>query len=203
MGLKPVKVEIQVDGMDRDLRVAIWNIMNETFWAGLQTDQFLPERDGEVLKTIHTKYFKKPIDSLLYSWLWWQNELRDYILKAGWLKVYDIFEFIVDVWPDKQILENHFLPAFNNMLEEELSGYRFVGGFLTPIISEEEIAEIEEALLETNRIRPVRLQLEEALKKLSDRESPDYRGSIKESISAVETLARMITGKRKITLGRH
>ncbi|MFH1639453.1 MAG: hypothetical protein ABIB93_03970 [Chloroflexota bacterium] len=36
---------------------------------------------------------------------------------------------------------------------------------------------------------------------LSDKTSPDYRNSIKESISAVEAICRAITGNDKATLG--
>jgi hypothetical protein len=39
------------------------------------------------------------------------------------------------------------------------------------------------------------------MKLLSDREDPDYRNSIKESISAVESACQTITGERKATLG--
>jgi hypothetical protein len=40
------------------------------------------------------------------------------------------------------------------------------------------------------------------LQKLADRENPDYRNSIKESISAVESAAQEITGDTGATLGR-
>jgi hypothetical protein len=36
---------------------------------------------------------------------------------------------------------------------------------------------------------------------LSDRKSPDFRNSVKESISAVETASRIISGNSKATLG--
>ena len=37
---------------------------------------------------------------------------------------------------------------------------------------------------------------------MSDRKSPDYRNSIKESISAVEAICRLITNHKKVTLGQ-
>lgn len=40
-----------------------------------------------------------------------------------------------------------------------------------------------------------------ALDMLADRSSPDYRNSIKESISAVESVAQIITGDSSATLG--
>ncbi len=46
----------------------------------------------------------------------------------------------------------------------------------------------------------VELDYETALDHLADRESPDYRNSIKESISAVESLCKLIAGDKKATL---
>lgn len=47
---------------------------------------------------------------------------------------------------------------------------------------------------------PVSEHLATALAHLSNRQSPDYRNSIKESISAVESMAKIISGKDKATL---
>jgi len=81
-----------------------------------------------------------------------------------------------------------------------MSAYRFVGKFITPIISETEIKEIEKAL--KSPIEPVRIHLEEALKLMSDRKDPKYRNSIKESISAVEAMCKVIANDEKATLGQ-
>ena len=50
--------------------------------------------------------------------------------------------------------------------------------------------------------KPVRTHLENSLKLLSDRKSPDYRNSIKESISAVEAICRLIAKDKNATLGQ-
>jgi hypothetical protein len=59
-----------------------------------------------------------------------------------------------------------------------------------------------EKALEDKDFPGVATHLRRALELLSDRESPDYRNSIKESISAVESLAKTITGNPKATLGQ-
>ncbi len=46
----------------------------------------------------------------------------------------------------------------------------------------------------------MRKHINTALAKLSDRKQPDYRNSIKESISAVEPIAKMISGNSKTEL---
>src|ERR1700733_716108 len=57
------------------------------------------------------------------------------------------------------------------------------------------------SLLRRGRFKPVSGHLKNALEKLSDQTSPDYRNSIKESISAVEAMCQIITGT-KSSLGQ-
>ena len=58
-----------------------------------------------------------------------------------------------------------------------------------------EVAALEEALGD-NRFPQVTAHLDSALTKLSSRDNPDYRNSIKESISAVESMASIVAGKK-------
>jgi len=90
----------------------------------------------------------------------------------------------------------NFVAQLNHEFARLSFAYRIVGKEVIEITSQNEIAEIEEALLQTSNIKS---HLSEALKLLSNRPNPDYRNSIKESISAVEALCREITGEN--TLG--
>ena len=90
----------------------------------------------------------------------------------------------------------------NIALEEEVSAYRFVEYFITEITSEEEIISIEDAIQNTDKFKGAKKHLQTSLKLLSDRKNPDYRNSIKESISAVESICKIITGDKKATLGK-
>ena len=123
--------------------------------------------------------------------------IKDAFFKMKWHRVYDFLEFIASNYPSKHVV-NEFVQACNVTLEREMSGYRFIGITLVPITSEQEIATIEEAL---NVSRQHTQHLERALELLGDRKAPDYRNSIKESISAVEAMCQLITGNKKATLG--
>jgi hypothetical protein len=68
-----------------------------------------------------------------------------------------------------------------------------VNGKIAQITSEEEIVSIEEATTTTDQFKPVSIHLDQALDFLADRKSPDYRNSIKESISAVESMCKLIS----------
>ena len=67
-----------------------------------------------------------------------------------------------------------------------------------------EIDEINDAVttgisIFRSKYKGVNIHLQDALSKLSDKKTPDYRNSIKESISAVEAICRQLTNEN--TLG--
>ena len=90
----------------------------------------------------------------------------------------------------------------NSTLERLISAYRIIDFLITEITGDEEISSIEKALEDTNNIKPVKTHIRRGLELMTDRKSPDYRNSIKESISAVEALCIVITGDQKATLGQ-
>jgi hypothetical protein len=112
-----------------------------------------------------------------------------------WFQVYDFLEF-VSGWCDSPSVDD----AINRVLERELAGYRLINGTVSPITDSQEVAMLAQEL-EDNDFPGVRAHLKSALELMSDKQSPNYRDSIKESISAVESLARVITKNSKATLG--
>lgn len=92
------------------------------------------------------------------------------------------------------------LSLLNRVLERELSGYRIVDGIVTDVTDKQEVEMLEATLQDTN-YEGVNSHLRSALRLLSRRDKPDYRNSIKESISAVESMTRIIAGDKKATLG--
>lgn len=89
----------------------------------------------------------------------------------------------------------------NKILEQENSAYRIVGGFIQEITNPIEIEEIQKAL-DNNPYKPCRDHLQRALELMSDCENPDFRNSIKESIDAIESLAKIFTNDEKATFGK-
>jgi AbiJ N-terminal domain 4 len=120
--------------------------------------------------------------------------VKNQILGNIWFEVYDAIESIVAFFKDERFDEQ-----VNKALERELAGYRLVAGQFVPMTSPEEISAIEEAL-EHEEAPGARKHLAAALAFLADRRAPDFRNSIKESISAVESVARFSTGNEKATL---
>jgi hypothetical protein len=74
---------------------------------------------------------------------------------------------------------------------------------VTPLINEIEIESVKSALLVSQtKYGVVRSHLRSALEKLSDRDSPDYRNSFKESMLAIEAICMKMTNDPKATLGQ-
>ena len=103
--------------------------------------------------------------------------------------------------PIKQLGFKNFC---NGIFEREFSGYRFIDDKISPITNEIEISEIEDAIHQSGiftSLKGANIHLKSALEKLSNRKAPDYRNSIKESISAIKSVAKVISGNEKNTLG--
>ena len=101
-----------------------------------------------------------------------------------------------DIW---HILDN-YEQDLNNIFEREFCGYRLVGGYITPITSEHEMEAIEAAT--KTPLSTINKHIQTAHKHLSDRDNPDYRNSIKESISAVESICKKIVNDPDTTMSK-
>ena len=194
-GIKQSKA-IQLESMDDDLRNRLWNVLGHHF----PPDEF----DGasyllhEMYKNIWTDFLKKPVDEYIpYSRKISHVSIKNTFLLGSWDEVFDLIEFVIRCLSvhEKISLEKPFIEQCNIVLEEENSAYKIVGRLVTPITSQEEIKSIEAAMV--TRYASANEHIRKALYYLSRRKNPDYANSIKESISAVESIAKEITGKEK------
>ncbi len=198
-GFKPISEVIQIDGMNEELRNSIWNVLHSFIWS---TDYYLwtqhgnPEIDA-FSKSLWANFFKKTVDTRPE---WGKEQLcdiRKFFFSCGWFEVYDFLEFVVRYY---RIGKPKLSKQLNVILERELSGYRIIDGNIVDITDKQEIEMLEEVLKDT-KFEVVNAHLKRSLELYSNREKPDYRNSIKESISAVESIAKIIVGKPYATLG--
>lgn len=202
-GLKFVRSVIQTDEMDSVLRNALWDILQVTIWDEDSNSSYYGNLSESTLQPLFRiywhKYFNKPIDRLPVKTQDAVASVREYYFSCEWYEVYDFMEFTANHIKKNEIQE--FTEFSNKVLERELSGYRFVNNKIVQISTKEEIESIETALVNTSHLNGANAHLRTSLDLLSDRKKPDYRNSIKESISAVESLSQTITGDPKATLG--
>lgn len=199
IGIVQVDDVIQTDGMSEALRASLWNVLDVYFWSRVGF-QYFPHGGGmgeirEFSRNLWMNYFKQPVD--LIPGLSHQiiKEIRKYFFGCKWYEVCDFIEFVY-----KSYSIPPFLEMANRVLERELAGFRLIGGFFVQVTDASEKEAIEKAL-EPGPYNGAQTHLRQALQNLANRERPDYRNSIKESISAVESLARELSGNPKATLG--
>lgn len=195
---------VQRDSMDGELRNSLWNTLDIFIWSNFNSsDSYL--KSDQIMYTfflfIWRDFLKLPIDTIYSSWDAAVKDFRNKFFLFEWYDVYDFIEFTA-INCTRNIVDpkfkNDFILFCNEILERELSAYRFIGDHIVEITSTNEIQEMEIAL--DNSPITIKSHLDRSLKHLSDKKNPDYRNSIKESISAVEAICKIITNNEKGTL---
>ena len=205
IGIREVKSTIQLEFIDVELRSGLWNVFLMFYGDPMDRESSTSvglSRFKDFIETLWFSHFKSALDTIPYSKSDTISWLRKQFFSWEWYDVYDFIEFLVK--NPNPANSDELTEAFNFILKRELSGYRFIGSELTPISDENQISEIQKALDNTknNGLKGVSIHLHSALEKLSDKKSPDYRNSIKESISSIESIAQVISGDKKAELGK-
>ncbi len=210
-GHQKVRDQFQLESIDEPLRNGLWNVLKTLVWDkarhshGMYRGPWLSDEANPELKrfcdALWFSFFKKPLDELDHSWAKVLAQLRQFFFSCQWFEVYDFVECVAANYRSDRAarFRESFVEACNFVMEREVSAYRFVGDKIVPIAEPEQMDEIDQALERANG--PVRAHLRRALDLLADRSAPDYRNSIKESISAVESLVVSVVGE-KGTLGQ-
>ena len=136
-----------------------------------------------------------------YNWENLYPSIEKVIMEAPYKEVLDLLWYIcywLSVATNKCF--NIFQKRFNDLFEREYVGYRFITGKIVPITDKIEMQEIEKAV--QTPFEGARAQLQKALGFLSDREHPDYKNCVKESISAVESVCKVLANDPKAELGK-
>jgi hypothetical protein len=199
-----LKRTIQFQSMNERLKNRLWNVAYQIFWFDLKYSQ--PTRsihEGRLLIRLGADFFALPEDDIQPRITNAYSQIKLLALKLDWARFYDLIEFIADD-PGANALagKGALAKAWNEVLREEFSGYRFIGSQLAPITSDEEIAAVESVLAQSGPLAPVAIHMATALARLADRPEPDCRNSIKESICGVEAVCQILTGDSKASLGQ-
>jgi hypothetical protein len=211
-GITAVNKIAQVNSIDGVLRNSLWNVLTICYWEtfdrphyseyGGRADYLMRSNLGILFQSLWINYFKNPLDRMP-EYYFDENGglgiLRSYYFNAKWYEIYDFLEFVASHGPKQVKVE--YLKICNNVLEKENSAYRFVDGIVVEISSKDEIEEVQAAIDRSAPYFGAKEHLRVAITLLSDKEAPDYRNSIKESISAVESLCKSVSEDNKATLG--
>lgn len=196
-----VEVEdvFQLYGLNDQTRKAIWNCLYLEVFGNSLLSLIAPICS----KKIWIHYFNNPADHVPnYSTDTMRQDsqltiIKRYIYGEQWYKVFDLIESIFLYVSEYRNCD--LADPLNDTFGKYGVAYRVIDGLITPISDEVEIESIEGAL--ANNTESAKNHFTRALELMADREQPDYRNSIKESISAIESLCKKISGNEKGTLG--
>lgn len=202
-GIKPLFNQPQVDSLDQDTRNQIWTALQSCVfgkWTGEYYDTGTKAVD-ELYRNIWSYHFKLPADSTPSSdpsdRRGAYQLLRKITLEEEWYEVFDLLEHTLK--RTNQAWANDLTAFVNQIFERENVGYRIIGHEIVEITDPIETESIANALDAPRD--SIKAHLGKALEFLSDRKAPDYRNSIKESISAVESTCQVISDLPNATLG--
>ncbi len=208
-GIKPENTIIQLKDFDETTRIRIVNFIKELYYWFYKEDVYKRSTHPELTEPIQNfiKYIYKEVYTIIidktktYKLKYFWEDIENTILRSDYDDVLTLIEAIGQYWGNNSWRKEHIYFGFNQLFEKEYIGYRFIDGFIVPITDKIEIETINTAL--DNKFSEISEHISKATKLLSDREKPDYENSIKESITAVETICKIITNlnKSEATLG--
>lgn len=186
--------------MDDELYNGLWSAIEISVWSHwgeYRTHGFscAPLALQQLLKNIWVSFLKRPLDELPKDG--GLKAVRDVYFSGEWNEAYDFIEFVLKHGVS---FRRGLMNECNSAMERENAGYRVLGEEVTPITNEAEMEAVAAAAL--TRFANVNIHITRAVELLSDRKDPDYRNSIKEAISAVECVCRVVSKDKKATLGQ-
>lgn len=188
---------IQLEEMDSTLRERLWNVL-QIFIFHYKDDQYHTATAApcySICRNIWLNFFKFSVNTIdRVSWKHLYESMYLNFVQLSWDEVYSFIEYVL-----RSTQVTNLVNELNRILEEENSGYRIIDNHVVPITDANQLTEIEAT--QSISASGVKAHITRALELLSDRKNPDYRNSVKESISAVEAMARSLTEKKSATLG--
>lgn len=218
-GINKIPTEIQVENFDNRTRTALGNFFLRLFNGEIYIHSFGIFFNDEIcetfLKCLISEVYCEPLVGFCYLSRYKENYYKEYIaptiMEHNYADILTLLEFLVQFSScfDSDSMHPPGFPTnikqeisekINDIFESEFVGYRVVDGIITPITDEVEIQAIQDGL--EVEFGGCRSHIHKALSFLSDRENPDYKNSIKESISAVEAICKIIVGDEKSELNK-
>jgi hypothetical protein len=193
---------IQLQGLDADLRNSLWNVCYEYWFTSTIRSGELSESDMyQLAVALQRDLYKQPINMLIRSASDFVHNHMEFFKIGQWYSILNMVEFLRNQFVEGSMEQQHFEMEINEVLERKKSAYRFIAAEIAPITNEIEIRQIEAASQYGARFLAASEHIKTALHLYSKKPDPDYRNSIKESISAVEAAVRIISNNPKAELG--
>jgi len=204
-GFEPIEIPFQADNIDHVLRTELWNAFYIFIYRKVENAERYSEAKYRSLhKVLWVHFFKKALDDFPQNDFQFSNFVRQQIEQGIWYKVYEFFEFVIRNIQDEQNYQHlEFIDYINRKLRANNSAYTLTGSKFIRVTNQAEIDELKQTQksAKTFGLSGVQEHLNSAIELLSQKPKPDFRNSIKESISMVEVISRIIEPTEN-TLGK-
>jgi hypothetical protein len=201
-GYTTVPEALKPESMPEVLRVALWNALHRALWG---VPGFMWRKaNGRMIGVGAIGRFAKDfwtrarvrIDTIPSVPEDILASLQNAFFSGKWFEVYDFLEAVLAISPSPNLEAE-----ISRALEEEKAAYRLVQWRFVQITEPAEVEALTPAMGARDTFAPASEHLKRAVDLYADRAAPDYRNSIKESISAVEAAAKVVSNKPNATLG--
>lgn len=197
--------QVGLNEMPSQLRIALWNVFQHWIF-----DDDLPcQSPREQARNVFV-YLGWPADEVSYHEHDNRRQLKEWFMDvATWDHVYDFVEWLpvlimkgtadrYDGLKPMHKFVGSYMTELNRTLVREGAPYRLVNAELVPITDDREIAEVSMAI--STQFSGARQHIAQAATLLAMKPIPDYRNSIKESVSAIESVLKEITSTKHADL---
>jgi hypothetical protein len=203
-GFAPIEIPFQASELDSILRTELWNAIYIFILRPLHdAPNYSEERYLILRKIIWVHFFIKPLDEFPKDY-YFDDDVKKFVEKSIWYKIYELIEFILlEIGENNAPYDyNDFVDFINRKLNSHNSAYTVINGRFVQITNTEEISEINttQELAKNYGLTGIQEHLRTAIDLYAKKPTPDYRNSIKESISMVEVISRIIEPEN--TLGK-
>jgi hypothetical protein len=186
-----------LNAITESLKNKLWNVIELYFLNYLDNRRSFNSTSTQIHEVVYPIWHnikKDIISNIEYSPFNVKVQLRQYFFSCEWGDAFEVLESII--LSSEEINPHHetFIDGLNHSFESEYYGYRVIDKMVSPITDEIELEAIKSAITDFKYEEP-KTHLKKAIGFLSDRINPDYANSIKESISAVESICRIITNE--------
>lgn len=202
-GFAPPAKSLQLDEMDMELRSALWNCLDLFVWSNWKRPTYTGEPTpanevvDAVLDHVWIHALCLPVDNRSRDVPHDISAFRRVFFGGEWEEAYYYIQFICRAIPPQWRAD--LKRSVNSACERHNSGYRLCGSVFAAITDSRELEAVDLAMSDSPD--EVNTHLEAATRLLFNRGNVDTRNSIKESISAVESLCKRVTENRRATLG--
>lgn len=197
-GFSAPKVDLELEEMPSTLRAGLWDTTKSLYFSEIHSRYGggFHEEFEIITFDIWFRFYRdsvderpeNPSDALKY--------IRDRFFDGGFVFVYEFVEFMASMKPPTSSgNSSQYRKYINKILERERSAFRFADKLLVQVSDDEHRVEVTRAITNPSSCA-VREHIAAAALHYSNRVMPDYRNSIKESISAVEAAVSFVVGRK-------